>query len=220
MQTGEIISRVQSLYSKGVESDDTRLSARHIYNKLVTVREQVAIDQLRQGLSWAEWDQQPLHAVPMKNFEGQWCPMMKSIDTIPSAIGDGTNEGVIVSSPDGSRIYSRTSFEHQKYLKGNKYTSKRVHYFVHDDYLYLLNSRMKKSFMHAMWRDPIKVYRLDKKYKGLSTCFSNRTVPFFTPGDVIELTIQIASQELVQQFNQVVEDVSDNTTDTPVGGGK
>ena len=38
MKIGEIIQRIQSLYSKGVESDDTRLMSRHIYNKLLTVR--------------------------------------------------------------------------------------------------------------------------------------------------------------------------------------
>ena len=35
MKIKEIIQRVQSLYSKGVQSDDTRLSDRHIYNKMV-----------------------------------------------------------------------------------------------------------------------------------------------------------------------------------------
>ena len=38
MEVGKIVQRIQSLYSKGVESDDTRLMSRHIYNKLLTVR--------------------------------------------------------------------------------------------------------------------------------------------------------------------------------------
>ena len=33
MKIGEIVTRVQSLYSKGVASDDSRLSNRLIYNK-------------------------------------------------------------------------------------------------------------------------------------------------------------------------------------------
>ena len=36
MTNGEIIQRIQSMYSKGVESDDSRLRPRHIYNKLLT----------------------------------------------------------------------------------------------------------------------------------------------------------------------------------------
>ena len=38
MTVGDLIQRVQSLYSKGVESDDSRLTRRHIYNKLLSVR--------------------------------------------------------------------------------------------------------------------------------------------------------------------------------------
>ena len=34
----EVISRIQSMYSKGTASDDTRLSARHIYSKMKTSR--------------------------------------------------------------------------------------------------------------------------------------------------------------------------------------
>ena len=36
MTTGEVIQRIQSLYSKGVQSDDSRLRPRHIYNKLLS----------------------------------------------------------------------------------------------------------------------------------------------------------------------------------------
>ena len=38
MRVGDIIQRIQSLYSKGSQSDDTRLTPRHIYNKMLTVR--------------------------------------------------------------------------------------------------------------------------------------------------------------------------------------
>ena len=34
----DIISRIQAMYSKGAASDDSRLSARHIYSKMKTSR--------------------------------------------------------------------------------------------------------------------------------------------------------------------------------------
>ena len=79
---------------------------------------------------------------------------------------------------------------------------------------------MKQAFCHGVWRDPIEVYRLDKKFKGTPYCGSNREVPFFTPGDVLEQLIEISMIELVQQFNQSIEDVRDNTADTPPEAGK
>lgn len=221
MLVGEAISRVQSLYSKGVESDDSRLSSRHIYNKLITVRENLAINQFRSDEFWSEWDQQPLHKIPMKRFDGGFgCPMMKSVDTLPHAISTGEDEGIMISSWNGETIYTRSSFEHRKYLKGNKYTSGKGYFYIHDDYLYLLNSKMTEAFAHGFWRDPIQVYIMDKGYKGLSTCFSNRTVPMFTPGDIMEMTIQVSSQELIQQFSQMREDVKNNSADTPPEEGK
>ena len=41
----EIVQRIQSLYSKGVQSDDSRLSDRHIYNKMITVRSKLISQQ-------------------------------------------------------------------------------------------------------------------------------------------------------------------------------
>ena len=47
MKIGEIAQRVQSLYSRGVESDDTRLMQRHIYNKLLTTRAKLISEQAK-----------------------------------------------------------------------------------------------------------------------------------------------------------------------------
>ena len=43
----EVISRIQSMYSKGTASDDTRLSARHIYSKMKTSRSFLALIRLK-----------------------------------------------------------------------------------------------------------------------------------------------------------------------------
>ena len=47
MKIGEIVTRVQSLYSKGVASDDSRLSNRLIYNKMLTVRSRLIVEQAK-----------------------------------------------------------------------------------------------------------------------------------------------------------------------------
>ena len=220
MIVGEVVSRIQSLYSKGVESDDTRLSARHVYNKLLTVREQLAVEQFRNGLSWSEWSQQPLHQIPMKRFTAWGCKFMKSKNPLPKAISAGKDEGIIITSSDGMVLYSRTTFEQFRHISGNKYTSRSPHYFLHDDYLYLMNSKMKYAFAHGVWRNPIEVYRMDKDYKGTPYCGSNRDVPWFTPGDVTEKVILMSVEELVLQFVQMKEDVTANTADTPPEAGK
>ena len=42
----------------------------------------------------------------------------------------------------------------------------------------------------------------------------------FTPGDILEMTIQISAQELIQQFVPMREDVRNNSADTPPEEGK
>ena len=51
MKTEELIQRVQSLYSKGVQSDDSRLTSRHIYNKLTTVRAKLVTEEAKKNQS-------------------------------------------------------------------------------------------------------------------------------------------------------------------------
>ena len=50
MIIGDIIQRIQSLYSKGVQSDDTRLKSRHIYNVLITNRNNKLLTVYRLGV--------------------------------------------------------------------------------------------------------------------------------------------------------------------------
>ena len=47
MYIKEVIERIQSLYSKGVSSDESRLSDRHVYNKVLSVRMQLLSQQLK-----------------------------------------------------------------------------------------------------------------------------------------------------------------------------
>ena len=44
---GEIIERIQSAYSKGVKTDDSRLSSRHIYSKIKSVRNRLVVLQAK-----------------------------------------------------------------------------------------------------------------------------------------------------------------------------
>ena len=219
MIIGEVIQRVQSLYSKGVESDDSRLSRRHIYNKLLTVRARVTVQELRKNRPYSEWDEQSIDCIEMEIVKyipcggGKTCPLMKSKHPLPAAITPNATEGITVKSYDSMITFSRTSSDNYKYLKGNKYTSKKPYYFISDNYLYLLNSRMKKAFVSGIFRDPIKAERLNLQYQNLDTCFNNNGVSFYTPPELIEAIIELSSKELIEIFYSMREDITNNTRD-------
>lgn len=220
MLIGEVIQRVQSLYSKGVETDNSRLSRRHIYNKLLTVRGRVIVQELRKNRPLSEWDLQPLHCIPMAKQKpipcgGNYsCPFMKSKEPLPGAITPDATENVEVTSFDGRIHFSRTTFENYKYLKGNKYTSRKPFYYIHDFYLYLINSKMTSAHIHGIFRDPIVAWRKHLEYQDKDTCFNNNGVGFFTPPELTEAIIEISSKELIEGFVPMREDITNDSRDS------
>jgi hypothetical protein len=219
MIVGQVIARLQNLYSKGVASDDSRLSSRLIYNKLISIRSRLMVQRLRKNQPLSEWDYQPLHCIEMipqipLSCGGTYkCPFMKSKYKLPFGISPDNTENVMVTSYDGAIKFNRTTFETYKYIVGNKYTGRKPYYFIHDSYLYLINNKMKQAHMHGIWRDPIEVWRMHQDYQGKDVCFDNKTVEFFTPDDMIESMIEISYNELIVQFNQAKEDITNNSRD-------
>ena len=65
MKLGDLIQRVQSMYSHGVQSDDSRLSGRHIYSKLVSARARLIEKELKSGRGFTAWSMQLLPCVEL-----------------------------------------------------------------------------------------------------------------------------------------------------------
>ncbi len=62
---GEAIQRVQSMYSKGVQSRSSRLSARHIYSALITARSILIKQQSNKNQKANQWTYQVLPCVEL-----------------------------------------------------------------------------------------------------------------------------------------------------------
>jgi len=218
MKIGEIIQRIQSLYSKGIQSDDTRLNARHVYNVLLTMRARVIVQELRKNRPLSEWDLQPLDSIemiaqsPITCNDGQ-CPFMKSKYPLPVGITANDTENIVITNYNGSSHFTRTTFENHKYVVGNKYTSKLPYYFVHDNYLYLINSELTKVFVSGIWRDVVETYRKNLEYQGKDTCINNGDIDFYTPLELVDGIVQLTKIELIEQFMQVQEDVRNDNAD-------
>ena len=65
MKIGEIVTRIQSLYSKGVASDDSRLSNRLIYNKMLTVRSRLVVEQAKKKQRISRWNYQTISCIEL-----------------------------------------------------------------------------------------------------------------------------------------------------------
>jgi hypothetical protein len=220
---GDYIQRVQSLYSKGVQSNSTRLSAKHIYHKLMTVRETLYSRFINKNSSINSEDRIVIECIPLKPvsflesgcFTG--CNIKRTVYTVPSIINDKT---IVVLSGDGSKFYTRTTWEESKNLSGAKYTSKEYYFYIKNGYIYILNSKAKSITVSAIWKDIIEVHKF-KVSIGKDNCIGYKEVEFSLNSEFSDAIIEMASKELIDTFNRFGrEDISNNSIDTPANEAK
>lgn len=231
MKIKEIIQRIQSLYSKGVQSDDTRLSNRHIYNVLMSVRSTLITQQINKKQGISAWNYQTLSCVELIKVPSHECPCIPSMGCeivrskykLPAPL-NGLNGHIIhsVTSIDRKVKFDEIKLNSINYQKGNKYTSSKVNYFIHQGYLYLSTpSKIEVVSVTALFEDPI----IASKFIGYcdnsnSDCVDYLEQEFPLDKDLETVTIQMVSEELIQLFTQMVEDTTNNTRDSHIQQSK
>ena len=237
MKISEIIQRVQSLYSKGVQSDDTRLSARHIYSKILTARARLITQKVNKRQKVSQWNFQTLNCVELIKAEPYECPCLPAIgcvilrtkEPLPNPL-TGLNDGHMlqsVTSLEGSIIFSETNWVDKKYKKGNKYTANKPDYFIRNNYLYITTKKGPKAIsITGLFEDPLEA----ESYPGIcgtgegcreSTpqddcpdCVSPLDKSLPIDKDMIGTLVEITAQELISMFSQGREDLSNDSIDT------
>lgn len=146
MTNREIIERVHSEYQKGAPSDNSRLSYRHIYSKLSSIRSQLLQQLASKRKILSERNIEYLECIQLEQAEPYDCPcappsgcvILKSKCKIPRPITTKYGDYIQgVTSIDGSDVYSKTSWVAKAKKKGNKYTTKTKDFFFKNDYLYI-----------------------------------------------------------------------------------
>lgn len=219
----EAIQKVQSMYSKGVQSSSSRLSSRHIYSALITARS-VIIRQMHnknqfinnyiyQTLPCVELEEAPLvecECVP----EG--CKLLRTKYKIPKPIA-GLDNLLIksITSLDGETNFSLEEFEHKKYSGGNKFTSKKSKTFLRNGRLYLtVYTQLKAISLDLLIDDPIEGHRFPSLCdENKCDCISNFDFDFHIDGNSLDGVAKIAYNELIVLFGQMKEDKNSNSTD-------
>lgn len=231
MKIKEIIQRVQSLYSKGVQSDDTRLSNRHIYNVLMSVRSTLITQQINKKQGISAWNYQTLPCVELVKVPSHECPCIPDIGCeivrskykLPAPL-NGLNGHIIhsVTSIDRKIKFDEVKLNSINYQKGNKYTSSKVNYFIHQGYLYLSTpSKIEVVSVTALFEDPIIASKfINYCDNSNNNCIDYLEQEFPLDKDLETTTIQMVSEELIQLFTQMVEDTTNNTRDSHVQQSK
>jgi len=227
MLIGEIIQRVQSLYSKGVQSDDSRLSSRHIYNKLVTVRTKLLSQKAAKKQKISQWSYQTIpcaELVPTLPYESTYlpaigCQILKTKYPLPKTLTD-LNSHIIqsVTSVDGEVIYSEIGWSERKYKKANKYTSRKPDFVIRDNYLFVTHKNGPKVItITGLFEDPIEAENYPSYCPTTSEenpdCINILDKRFPMEDELIDTLIEISVNELVVLFSKGTEDLTNNAED-------
>lgn len=231
MKISEIIQRVQSLYSKGVQSDDSRLSNRHIYNKLVSVRNRLMSQKVNKNQKLSQWSYQPIPCIELIKAPIHECPcvpkgncvVLRSKYKLPKPI-PSIEKDVIqsVTTLDGSIKFDPTTFENEKYAKGNKYTSNKPEFYIRDEYLYITYYKaLEVVTLTGIFSDPLEVYNFPSFCgETCKDCESFLDKNFYIDSDLVEPMIEISLQELINIYSQMREDQTNDSRDNLIQESK
>lgn len=237
MLVKEVIQRIQSLYSKGSQSDDTRLKRRHIYNKMLTVRSKLITEEANKKQKLNQWNFQTLPCVELIKAPVHECPCLppagcliyRTKEKLPKPIAD-LNRHLIqsVTSLDGTVVFSEITWLEKKYKASNKYTASKPDYYIRNNYLYVTQRKGATIIsITGLFEDPVlaETYASacdDTPCQGddCVDCSSPLDAEFPLDDDKLDTLVQLCAEELLLVFNQGREDLANDTKDSPKEEGK
>lgn len=231
MLVEEIIQRIQSLYSKGVQSDDSRLSSRHIYNKLLTVRSRLISQEAKKKQKVSQWNYQVISCIELVSVPAHECPcippvgcdILRSKHKLPRPLS-GLSGSLIQSVTTIDRLtkINPISINAIKSQAGNKYSKKDLNYFIEDGYLYISTpSKLQVIRVIGLFEDPIAVSKFENfcnECKECDNCIDYQKQEFPIDNDMIDVLIEFTVQELIVLFSQSAQDTTNNSVDDAVNG--
>lgn len=219
----EIIERVQSLYSKGAPSDDTRLSNRHIYSKLRSAKALIVKRELDKKRKISDFNFDYLECVPMEKAQPHECPcappaghcIYKSTCKIPDTVTYRHGAFIqSVTSVDGSTSFNKTTWEWKQYRSFNRYTSPEADYFIKNNYIYVTRKAilpLKGITLKGIFTDDFicDVCECDDSVD----CTSMMDKEFNIEPDLIDVVVELTVQELLKPFLEVKQDKENDSAD-------
>ena len=227
MLIGEVIQRVQALYSKGTPSDDSRLSNRHIYNKLRSIRAMLLSQSLNKKQKVSEWNYQTIPCIELIEIDINECPctpqtnckILRSKYKLPKPLLSLSDVAIKnVSTIDRKKIFDKYSLSSHAYKIGNKFTSEKESFFFEAGFLYIFSKTPKKVIrLVGLFEDPVEVENYILEFcndcTDCITCLDYLNISFPIDESMIDTVVQLAAEELIILFSKAQEDTSSNTSD-------
>jgi hypothetical protein len=219
----EAIERIQSLYSKGVKSDDSRLSSRHIYSKLKTARSVLLSQKANKRQRLSDWCYHVLPCVEMVLVQPNQCPceaplgckILRSKHKLPSIIKG--HDGYLIKSINSLNLekrYSLVELQEFKNISGNRYSKGDSSAFMCNDYLFLSTKKAGQILtVTACFEDMYDVYTFPSSCSEESVCSSFQDQDFRVDLETFDTIEKMTVEILLGVFNQSREDQTNDSKD-------
>jgi len=220
----EAIQTIQSIYSKGLQSKDTRLVSRHIYSAAISARATLIRQRSNNGQAINSECYQVLTCVEMEQASATECNLIPASSSVvlrsklrlPAFITDLSRDLIRdIYAADSGSGFDIIEYEASKYRKGNKYTSNKPVVFLRDGRLYItVLTQPTTLVVDGLFQDPLEVHEFREKTDCASCkCMSAYEVDFAFDREQMKALGQLAMQELVILFTQMKEDKVNNASD-------
>ena len=231
----EIIQRVLSAYSKGVSSDDVRLTKRRIYNKLLTTRALLLSREVNKKRKLSAWNYSTLPCVEIIEITSNeecpcipdvGCSVYRSKHKLPKPIVSLSSymiKGVYSTDAQRSIKFTEVSVNQSKYTKGGKYSSNNNKYMLHNGYIYIISKVAPIAVsIDLLVEDIMEAYNFVNYCNNNSVDCADKILEkeFPIDGYLLEPLIQITIDELVSGFSKSLQDSLNNSQDNAISNFK
>ncbi len=214
----ELIDRVKTLYSKGVSNDQTKLSDRHIYNVLLSVRMALLTQQLKKKQRISDWNYTVLPCVELIKVPATECSCLGDLGCdvyrtkfkIPKILTDSNRHYIeFVMSVENGKKFEEVTRQGVLYLKGNKYTQVKPKYLFENGYLYFpINKSPGIVKIKLLPEDPIEAAKFPSMCDACTDCVDCKPAfdyEFPIDGDLIKPLIELSMVEAEHKEDKIDE---------------
>lgn len=221
---GEVIQSVQSMYSRGLQSVDSRLSSRHIYSELKRSRADVIIQKSNKNQPIVQWAYQTIDCVELVLSSPFECPcitdtgcmVLRSKYKFPTPLTAISGDLIqSITSLDGDLSIDKTTFATHKYAKGNKFTSKKPRFYFYNEYLFItVLKRLEVVSVSLLAEDFIEAWQYPSACEDCEDCCVDiYERPFPLDSQNIKTVVLMTSERLINTFLQMQKDNNSDAMD-------
>lgn len=226
MRTDKLIQRVLSMYSRGAQSDDSRLTARHVYNALLTNRTFLNEQDLRKHRKLDDKNYHVFDCIKLVKVPYHDCPCLpaRGCEVTRSEFQLPDNEKIDWVMTPLHKLISKETRDTYRNVSGNRYTAKNLRYIFENRYLYIYGENIPAIVRVRQYiEDPMdKAIQQNSCEEATEStcaegdcleCMDLTQTEFPMDEHRLKALIDMTHRELVGMFPQNSQDIYNNTQD-------